>query len=710
MTPIDDRGHPDAASQLGSPGDGRLYRGVPVAELIEDYRTSCLTRAVDERQMVLYKQGKVHFQISGAGHESLLTGLARSLRPGYDWFFPYYRDIALMLAIGVTPREIILQSAGSAEDPSSGGRQMPAHWGRNDLHVVSQSSPTGSQCLPAVGCAEASRYISSRSIDGLSAARDEVTYVSLGDGATSEGEFWESINTSCRLALPLIYLVADNGYAISVPTSDQAPGPISDLVSGFPGIEIARFDGLDYFESRVRGAVAAARAREGRGPTLLHALVTRPYSHSCSDSQAKYRPAGDIAEEFARDPVLRLERELLEAGVLTEELITAIKSEVHDLVATESASAIEARKPDPASATDHLLALPSIPPERADAVGSGDPIHFGEAIRRTLHEVMAADERIRVFGEDVGDSADAYADEVDGLGGVFGTTHGLQRAFGSDRCFNTTLAESNIVGRAVGQAVRGLHPSPEIQFFDYIWPAMQQIRSEAATTRWRSVGHYSVPLVLRVAIGGFVKGGAIWHSQSGESIFTHIPGLIVAFPSRARDAAGLMRAAFQCGDPVLFLEHKALFRQRFAMDPFPDPGYVVPLGCADTIRRGDDLTIVTWGAMVHRSVLAAEALAEEGLSVEILDLRTLAPWDKAAVAASVRRTSRLLVVHEDVLTSGFGAEVAAFAADECFADLDAPVRRVAAADTWVPYDPTLEKAVLPQVDDIVDAARAVAKY
>jgi len=699
-----------SANGLYNPITLRNYRGFPVNELIEDFRTICLARAVDERQMTLYKQGRVYFQIAGAGHEALLTGVARAFRPGYDWFFPYYRDLTLALALGVTPLEVILQSVGSVEDPSSAGRQMPAHWGRRDLHIVSQSSPTGSQCLPAVGCAEATRYLATYEPGGLTAQPDEVTYVSLGDGATSEGEFWESLNTACRMKLPLVYVVADNGFAISVPTSDQAPGPISQLVSGFPGLAVARFDGLDYFESRVQGAKAVERARAGDGPTLLHADVTRPYSHSCSDSQAKYRPAAHIADEIARDPLARFEMELIAADVISSTDVAAIKQEVHDVVAAASVQALEAQRPDPASVSDHLVALPLLPSPSPSAEGQGDPVHFGEAIRRTLHEVMAADMSVRVFGEDVADVAQELIDDLDGIGGVFGTTHGLQRAFGPDRCFNTPLAEANIVGRAVGQAVRGLHPSPEIQFFDYVWPAMQQIRSEAATTRWRSAGMFSAPLVLRVAIGGYVKGGAIWHSQSGESIFTHIPGLVVLYPSRARDAAGLLRAAFRCDDPVLFLEHKALFRQRFAMDPFPDADYVVPLGSAATVRSGTDLTIVTWGATVHRCALAAETLAEEGLSVEILDLRSLAPWDKDSVVESVKRTSRLLVVHEDILTSGFGAEIAAFAADECFSDLDAPVRRVGAADTWVPYEPSLERAVLPQVDDIADAARAIAKY
>jgi len=686
------------------------YRGVPVDELRADLRLACISRALDDRQLILHKQGRSYFHIAGAGHESLLLGLARSLRPGYDWFFPYYRDLPLILALGVTPYEILLSSVGSSEDAASGGRQMPSHWGYRELNVFSQSSPTGSQCLPAVGCAEATRYAAARSLPGVSVHEDEITYVSIGEGATSEGEFWESLNTACQLRLPLLYLVADNGFAISVPSRDQSPAPISDLVSGFPGISVTKLDGCDYFASRAAGAAAVAGVRAGRGPALLHATVTRPYSHSSSDTQARYRLAADIDAERARDPLRRLERELVEAGVLSEDDAAAMRTEAHDLAAEASAKAVDAARPDPATVREHVVSrvrLP-LPPETSEA--GGEPVHFGEAIRRTLHELMAADERVRVFGEDVADGTAEVLEARDGMGGVFGTTLGLQRAFGADRCFNTPLAEANIVGRAVGQALRGLRPAPEIQFFDYIWPAMQQLRSEAATMRWRSKSTFTAPLVLRCPIGGYLAGGAIWHSQCGESIFTHIPGLLVAFPSRARDVAGLLRAAFCYEDPVLFLEHKHLLRQRYAMDPFPGTDFVLPFGVAATVRPGEDLTIVTWGATVQRSLLAAEQLASEGIECEVIDLRTLAPWDKEAVAASVARTSRLLVVHEDVLTSGFGAEIAAFVADECFADLDAPVRRVAAADTWVAYEPTLERATLPQVVDVVEAARSLASY
>ncbi len=713
------------------------FKGYHHKELIEDFRLACLSRALDDREITLQKQSRVYFQISGAGHEIVLLALARSLRPAYDWFFPYYRDQALCLGLGVAPKDILLQAVGSADDPNSGGRQMPSHWGSKALNIVSQTSPTGSQCLPAVGCAEASRYIAPRSLPGCTAYGDEVTYVSLGEGATSEGEFWESLNTACRLHLPVVFLVADNGYAISVRASDQAPAPISELVRGYRGLAITKIDGCDYFASRAHGAKAIARVRAGEGPGLIHATVTRPYSHSSQDTQSKYRLAEDLAEEAGHDPILRLEQELVAAGVMSEEQARTIRLEARDLVAALAQEALAAPLPDPATVTEHVLAIPSIPDPAADAAPAAadaapaqppaevsskvsddplapaipaGPIGMGDAIRLVLHEQMAVDERIRVFGEDVADAAEDLIDKVEGKGGVFGTTQGLQRRFGIGRCYNTPLAEANIVGRGIGQALRGLRPCPEIQFFDYIWPAMHQIRAEAATTRWRSCGRFTVPMVVRVAIGGYVTGGALWHSQCGESIFAHIPGLIVVFPSRAADAAGLLRTAFRCEDPVLFLEHKHLLRQKYAMDVFPSSDYLIPLGKGRRVQQGDSLTIVTWGATVQKSILAAEQLAGDGVTADIIDLRTLIPWDREIVAESVARTSRVLVVHEDVMTAGFGAEVASFVASDCFESLDAPVRRVAAADTFVPYEPGLARAVLPQVDDIALAAKELLAY
>ena len=739
-------GHSPPGRGAGGPDLGSFDR----EELVADFRTACLSRALDDREITLQKQSRVFFQISGAGHEILLTALARSLRPGYDWFFPYYRDRALALALGVSADAMMAQAVGAAADPASGGRQMPCHFGDAGLHIVTQSSPTGSQCLPAVGCAEAARYIVRRAhLEGCSGFGDEVTYVSLGEGATSEGEFWESLNTACRLHLPVLYLVADNGYAISVRAADQAPAPVSELVRGFRGLALTRVDGWDYAGCRTRAGRAVARVRAGEGPGLIHARVTRPYSHSSADAQSKYRSPEDLAAEAAHDPIGVLEQEMVAAGVVTAEEAAAIRAGAAEEAARAAREALELARPDPARVREHLFAEephtggyrtsgygPSAQPSQRELVhaapaaspggsggsggdgdgdgdggqsSGGEPVVMAEAIRMALEELMGDDERIRVFGEDVADAAEALLGQVEGKGGVFGVTRGLQRRFGSARCYNTPLAESNIVGRAVGQALRGLRPCPEIQFFDYIWPAMQQIRSEAATIRWRSNGAFSCPMVLRVAIGGYLTGGAIWHSQCGESIFTHVPGLHIAFASRSADAVGLLRSAFASGDPVLMLEHKHLYRQHYAADPYPAPEWRVPFGSGRTVRPGRDLTVVTWGATVQMSLEAATALALEGIEVEVVDLRSLAPWDQGLVASSLERTSRLLVVHEDTLTSGFGAEVAAWAGEHCFWSLDAPVARLAALDTPVPYAPELERAVLPQAAGIIEAARSLAR-
>ena len=692
-------------------------RGYPVKELVDDLRLAYVSRAIDDRQIAMQKQSRVFFQISGAGHEAVGLALARHLRPGSDWFFPYYRDQALVLGLGVTPTEILLQAVGSADDPSSGGRQMPSHWGHAAHQIVSQSSPTGSQCIPAVGCAEAGRYLVRRphltaELGATAAQGDELTYVSLGEGACSEGEFWESLNTACNLHLPVLFVVPDNGFAISVPASEQHPAPVHELVMGFRGLEVHHLDGTDYFAVRDAATSIIEHIRAGVGPALIHADVVRPYSHSAADTQSKYRSLEELTEEAAHDPLDRFARDLIEGGVLTEAEVDALRAEAREEVTAAATAALGGRRPDPATVLDQVVALPELAvPGPPDPEAGGDPVPMGEAIKRTLHEVMAADERIRVFGEDVADAREQVLAGVEGKGGVFGTTHGLQRSFGQARCYNTPLSEANIIGRAVGQGIRGLRPAPEIQFFDYIWPAMTQLRSEAATLRWRSNGAFTCPMVVRVPIGGYLTGGSIWHSQCGESIFAHIPGLSIAMPSRARDAAGLLRYAFRCEDPVLFLEHKHLLRQPSTVDPFPPEDWVLPFGVGDVRRPGDDVTVVTWGATVAKSVDAAERLAAaEGIEVEVIDLRTILPWDHDLVAESASRTGRVLVVHEDTLTGGFGGEVAAWVAEHCFTDLDAPVRRIGATDTPVAYEPTLEDAILPQVAGIEAALLDLATW
>jgi 2-oxoisovalerate dehydrogenase E1 component len=695
--------------------------------LLADYRLALVSRCIDDREITLQKQSRGFFHISGAGNEALCLGLARSLRPSYDWFFPYYRDRSLVLSLGVSPTDLLLQAVGAASDPASAGRQMPCHFGSRRLNIVTQSSPTGSQCLPAVGCAEASRYITAHRHErlvGCTSHEDELTYVSMGEGATSEGEFWESLNTACTLRLPLLYVIADNGYAISVPASQQSPAPISELVRSFPGLSVHRMDGRDYFEVRKRAPGIVAAVRQGVGPALVHATVTRPYSHSSADTQSKYRPKSELDDEICNDPITLLERALLEGGVLSSDEQVEMREQAHRLVAEAAKEALAAARPDPAALSQHLLDLPDVRPDEYDEEAAypgraggkagagvtedgGPVVALGEAVRLALHEAMADDPRVRVFGEDVADAPPELLDELEGKGGVFGTTFGLQRKFGSDRCYNTPLAEANIVGRAVGQGIRGLRPVPEVQFFDYIWTAMQQIKSEAATVRWRSAGEWSCPMVLRVPIGGYLAGGAIWHSQSGVSIFAHVPGLVIVMPSRALDAVGLLRTALDGEDPVLFLEHKHLLRQRYTENAYPATGFRLPFGRGRTVQAGRDLTIVTYGATVERSVLAAR---ETGASVEVIDLRSIVPWDKELVAASVGRTGRLLVVSEDNLTCGFAAEVASWVGEHCFGDLDAPVSRIGAADTHIPYEPLLERATLPQVDQIAEAVRRLLAH
>jgi 2-oxoisovalerate dehydrogenase E1 component len=704
---------PKVPAEVAARVAGKAIDGIDASEAVADWFMACVSRSVDDRIIAYQKQGRAFFQISGAGCETLYLGLARNLRPAYDWFFPYYRDLALMLGLGVTPTEVLLQAVGSADDPSSGGRQMPSHWGHKALNVVSSSSPTGSQCLPAAGCAEATQYLRRhRDLPGTVVHDDEVTYVSLGEGATSEGEFWEMLNIASNLRLPLVCVIPDNGFAISVPRSVQHAAPISQLVQGFPNLNVVAIDGNDYLEVRKASADAIARARAGEGPALIHATVTRHYSHSAADMQSKYRLPAEIAADDANDPILRMRTQLIDAGIFTEADADALHTAAKAAVGEASRGALRGKRPEPKTVLDHVVAMPEMSvPDAPDPSLCGPPIAFGEAIRLTLHEVLASDERVRVFGEDVADARDEVLSQVEGKGGVFGTTLGLQRTFGSDRCFNTPIAEAMIIGRGVGQAVRGLRPAPEIQFFDYVWPAMTQIKSEAATLRWRSNGTFTCPMIIRIPIGGYLTGGAIWHSQSGESIFTHIPGLLVAYPSRARDAAGLLRYAFKCEDPVLFLEHKHLLRQPYTVDALPPSDWVLPFGVGDIRRAGSDLTIVTWGATVEKSLQAAEQLAEdEDADIEVIDLRTLAPWDRGIVADSVRRTNRLLVVQEDVLTSGFGAEVAAWSAQELFMDLDAPVMRVGALDTHVAYEPSLERAILPQVYDVVAAVKDLLAF
>jgi len=705
------------ASGAKSPTTG--HGGLSSDDLLAAYRTMLLSRKVDDKEVQLRNGGKIFFQISGAGHEAVLVAAGLQLRPGYDWFFPYYRDRALCLALGVTPRDMFLGSVGAAEDPANGGRQMPSHWSSRPLNIPSQSSCVGTHCLHGVGCAEAgliySRVAAIESRETRYHA-DQVTYVSIGEGGTSEGEFWESLNTACNAKAPVLFLVEDNGYAISVPVETQTPGgSISKLVSSFPDLLVQHCDGTDYLASWRALEEAIGHVRAGNGPALVHATVTRPYSHSHSDDERMYKPPIEREAEAKRDPLVRMRTLLIEQGIATEdelaEMLAAIEREVNEA----ADSALEAPKPDPSSASRFVYS-PDVDPSSSrfdsDPRTDATPGTMLASINQTLKDEMGRDARIVVFGQDVADASrrDALA-VVDGKGGVFGVTHGLQKLYGEDRVFNSPLAEANIIGRAVGMALRGLKPVVEIQFFDYIWPGFMQIRDELSMMRYRSNNHWSCPVVIRVPIGGYLKGGAPYHSQSAVAIFAHCPGLRVVYPSNAQDAAGLLRTAIRCDDPVLFCEHKHLYRQTYNKRPYPGADYTLPFGKAAVVRDGADVVVFTWGALVQRSLFAAQqAQDHDGLSVAVVDLRTIAPCDWETIAAYTQRTSRVVVAHEDQLTCGFGAEIVARISDELFEYLDAPVKRVAALDTPVAYAPVLEEAILPGSADVLAAIRSVAKY
>ena len=701
-------------------------------ELIRFYRLMYLSRKTDDREIVLKRQQKIFFQISCAGHEALLVAAGMAMRPGYDWFFPYYRDRALCLTLGNTVEDQMLQAVGARDDPASGGRQMPSHWTSPRLNIVSPSSSTATQCLHAVGCAEAGMYFSRhpeaaakhegdyREFKEIRFHADEVVYVSIGEGSTSQGEFWEALNSASNGRLPVVFVVEDNQYAISTPVEVNTPGGnISRLVANFPNFHFAEVDGTDPIASYRAMTEAVAYCRARKGPALVHGHVVRPYSHSLSDDERLYRSAAELEADTLRDPLARMQLSLLREGILDEAAINRLERDVEAEVQCAADRAVAAQPAEVSSIMKYIYSENLDPrqersPEQVGANHDTTERTMADLINTCLRDEMRRDPRIVIFGEDVADASrdeTLKAGKIKGKGGVFKLTAGLQAEFGSDRVWNSPLAEANITGRAIGMAVRGLKPVVEIQFFDYIWPAMHQMRNELALMRWRSNGQFSCPLVMRVPIGGYLTGGSIYHSQSGESIFTHTPGVRIVMPSNALDALGLLRTAIRCDDPVIFLEHKRLYRETFGRAVYPGTEFSIPFGRAKIVRPGRDLTLVTYGAVVPRALQAAQKLHREaGIDAEIIDLRSLSPYDWETIAESVRKTSRVIVAHEDMLSWGYGAEIAARIGDELFHDLDAPVRRVGAMDTFVAYQPMLEDAILPQPEHLYRAMADLAAF
>jgi len=708
-------------TQTGSRTQRSASQRLTKSDLLDLYRVMLISRVLDDREIKLKGQNKTFFQISGAGHEAVLAAAGKVLKPAHDWFYPYYRDRALCLGLGMTPTEMLLSAVAAADDPNSHGKQMPSHWGHKALNIVSSSSPTGTQFLNAVGCAEA--WLRYSRIDGIPdrdelIKDDEIVYVSSGEGGTSEGEFWEAMNTACNLKLPVLFMIEDNGYAISVPIEVQtAGGSVSKLVSRFPDLRIEEVDGCDPVASYDAVSRAVGHCRARKGPALVHARVIRLYSHSLSDDERVYKSSAEREEEAGRDPIETFPSRLLAEGIATEEDIEKIRAHAEEEVQLATDLALASPQPDPETLHLHVYSESVDPTSEQfdteeDPQFSGTPTTMVDLLNKCLRDEMIRDPRMIIFGQDVADvSRHEHIDDLKGKGGVFKVTWGLEREFGGDRVYNSPLAEANIIGRAVGLATRGIKPVVEIQFFDYIWPAYHQLRNEMASLRWRSNGDFSCPVVVRVTYGGYLRGGGIYHSQTGAVVYTSIPGLRVLCPSTALDASGLLRTAIRCEDPVIFLEHKHLYRQTYNKAPNPGPNFMIPFGKARVVCEGTDLTVITYGAVVQRTLVAAKKLAdEEDISTEVIDLRSLNPVDWESIGASVAKTNKVIVAYEDSLSWGYGAEIAARIADEHFSWLDAPVRRVAATDTFVAYSPDLENVILPQVWDLEAAIREMARY
>jgi len=663
--------------------------GYSKKDLLDIYKKMALARRLDEKQLIMLKQGKAFFHIGCSGHEASQMAAAQNMIPGKDWSYPYYRDAALCLGLGMTSKEQLLSFLAKADDPNSGGRQMPQHYGHKDLRIVSQSSPTGTQFLQAVGCAMSRKWENDH----------EIVYVSSGEGSTSEGEFHEALNWASREKLPIIFHIQDNEYAISVHVSEQTSGSsVFSMVNGYDNLSRYEVDGTNFFETDLAFREAIERARQGKGPSVIVSNVVRLLSHSSSDDQKKYRKKEDLDKDKNRDPLLVFEKNCIKNKILKEGDFEKLRNEIIQIVDEDAEWADKQNHPDPNSATNHIYSNePNL--NETPSNYKNEKIVLVDAINHAMHEEMKLNDKMIIYGEDIADPK----------GGVFTATRGLSDSFGDKRVFNSPLAEASIVGTAVGLATTGWKPCVEIQFGDYIWPAMMQIRNEVASMRYRSNGSWKCPMVIRVPVGGYIHG-AICHSQSIDGYFMHMPGIRIAYPSNAEDAKGLLKAALRMDDPVLFLEHKGLYRQGFAASKEPDENYVLPFGVGKKIMEGDIVTVISWGAMVQKSIEAINMLKIDNGIIDLIDLRTLNPLDYEMIGESVKKTGKILIVHEDNKMNGPGAEISAHIAENYFDDLDAPIMRVASSDSHIPYNWHLEEKILVQTEDIQKALKELLEY
>jgi len=681
-------------NQLSQGNESSSFGGMTKEELMNALRLMSISRAIDHKVMTLIKQGKAFFLISGAGHEATQTAFGLAMQKGVDWAYPYYRDMCFSITMGTKPEELFLAFLSKKDDPLTGGRQMPCHWSSKEFNIPTQSSPTGTQFLQAVGTALA---LKRKNING-------VVYVSAGEGTTSQGEFHEAVNWAAREKLPVVFVIQNNKWAISVPVEQQTAGKnasIVEMMKGYDNLLRLEVDGTDFLESHAVAKSAFKYARQGKGPVLVEAHVVRLFSHSSSDDQKKYRPQDSLSQDLQKDPITTFANKLIQKKILTELAYEEFKKEIQNHINEAADWALKQSDPNPETAELFVLDE-SGKRERLEYekdYDGGKPIVMVDAINHALHEEMEMNKNIYVFGEDV----------ADGKGGVFTATRGLSTKFGKDRVFNSPLAEASIAGVAIGMSLAGLKPCVEIQFGDYIWPAFMQIRNELVMFRYRSNNLFETPVVMRVAIGGYIHGG-LYHSQNIEAFFAHMPGLLIAYPSNAADAKGLLKTALRINDPVLFLEHKGLYRQSYASTPEPDVNYLLPFGKAKIVKEGNDLSIITYGAMVHESNFAIKRLEEEGYSIEMIDIRTISPLDIETIYKSVKKTGKAVIIHEDTLTAGFGAEIAALITENCFENLDGPIKRIAAKDTPIPYHPNLEYAILPTRNKIYNSLKELLNY